>query len=233
MTELPFLEGTFELAKTPSAATQIYEYLRAKIVALELEPGTILPRPELAHFFNASTTPVRDALLRLEEESLVDIFPQHATQVRRIDIDSARNAHFLRLALELEIARKLARQGDPGLPARLHSLVEKQKEHWERQEIEAFVATDQEFHQAMFSAANMGRLWHAIRARSGNMDRLRRLHLPLNGKAESILQQHFDIVEAIGKRDPELAEDRVRRHLGGTLSQLIDLRAKYPQYLKE
>jgi DNA-binding GntR family transcriptional regulator len=65
------------------------------------------------------------------------------------------------------------------------------------------------------------------------MDRLRRLHLPLNGKAESILQQHFDIVEAIGKRDPELAEDRVRRHLGGTLSQLIDLRAKYPQYLKE
>lgn len=233
MTELPFLEGSFELAKTPSAAAQIYEFLRAKIVSLALEPGTILPRPELARFFNASTTPVRDALLRLEEENLVDIFPQHATQVRQIDIDSARNAHFLRLALELEVARKLARQGDPALPARLQALVEKQKACWERQDIEAFVATDQEFHQALFSAANMGRLWQAMRARSGNMDRLRRLHLPLNGKAESILQEHADLVDAIARRDPGLAEERVRRHLAGTLSQLTDLRAKYPQYLKE
>lgn len=231
--DLSFLEGTFELEKGQTAAAQIYDYLRAKIVSLEFEPGLVLPRPELARFFNASVTPVRDALLRLEEEGLVDIFPQHATSVREVDIDSARNAHFLRLALELEVARKLAQQADSELLARLRLLVERQRSCWERKDIDGFVATDQEFHQNMFSAAKVGRLWHTVRARSGNMDRLRRLHLPLNGKADSVLQEHADLLDAIEKRDPDLAEDRVRRHLGGTLSQLIDLRKMYPHYLKE
>jgi len=231
--DLSFLEGTFELAKGQSAAAQIYDYLRAKIVSLEFEPGTLLPRPELARFFNTSVTPVRDALLRLEEEGLVDIFPQHATRVREVDIDSARNAHFLRLALELEVARRLARQDDSELLARLRRLLELQTSCWERKDIEGFVATDQEFHRNMFSAAKVGRLWHMVRARSGNMDRLRRLHLPLNGKADSVLREHADLLDAIERRDPDLAEELVRRHLCGTLSQLIDLRATYPQHLKQ
>ena len=171
--------------------------------------------------------------MRLEEEGLVDIFPQHATRVREIDIGSARNAHFLRLALELEIARKLARQGDSELLARLRSLIETQRTCWERQDIDGFVAADQEFHRSMFSAAKVGPLWHTLRARSGNMDRLRRLHLPLNGKADTVLQEHADVVDALEKCDPDLAQDRVRRHLGGTLSQLIELQKTYPQYLKE
>jgi DNA-binding GntR family transcriptional regulator len=178
-------------------------------------------------------TPVRDALLRLEEEGLVDIFPQHATRVREVDIDSARHAHFLRLALELEVARKLARHHDSTLPARLRQLVDAQRSCWERKDIEGFVAADQEFHRHMFSAANAERLWHIVRAHSGNMDRLRRLHLPLNNKADSVLLQHAELVDAIEQRDPGLAEDRVRGHLGGTLSQLFDLRKTYPQYLKE
>lgn len=233
MVVLPILEGTFELVKGQSAASQIYECLRAKVVSLELEPGTILPRSELARFFNASVTPVRDALLRLEEEGLVDIFPQHATRVREIDIDSARNAHFLRLALELEVARKLAQEGNDEVAARLRSLIERQRKCWKAQDIEGFVANDQEFHQTMFNAVQMGPLWGVIRARSGNMDRLRRLHLPFNGKSESVLKEHADLVDAIEKRDPALAEERVRQHLGGTFSRLLELREKYPQYLKE
>jgi len=231
--DLSFLEGTFALTKSQSASAQIYDYLREKIVSLVFAPGTLLPRPELARFFNASLTPVRDALLRLEEDGLVDIFPQHATRVSEIDIGSARNAHFLRLALELEVARKLAGENDRELPARLLSLVDVQRSCWERQDIAGFIAADQEFHRQLFCAANVERLWHAMRARSGNMDRLRRLHLPLAGKADAILRQHGELVEAIGKGDPALAEARVRSHLGGTLSQLNDLRAQYPHYLRE
>lgn len=221
------------MAKGRSAAAQIYDYLRANIISLTFAPGTLLPRPELARFFNASVTPVRDALLRLEEDGLVDIFPQHATKVRGIDIDSARNAHFLRLALELEVARTLARRAEATLPGRLRALVTIQARCWEHHDIEGFVAADQEFHRTMFRAANAERLWDTMRARSGNMDRLRRLHLPLNNKADSVLLQHNELVDAIEQRNPALAEERVRQHLGGTLSQLIELRKTYPQYLEE
>ena len=56
----------------------------------------------------SSSTPIRDALMRLEEEGLVDVFPQHATVVSRIDVRLAQQAHFLRQALELEIVKALA-----------------------------------------------------------------------------------------------------------------------------
>ena len=67
----------------------MFERLRNAIIALELPPGAPLSRAELAGQFGVSSTPVRDALMRLEEEGLVDVFPQHATVVSQIDVDRA------------------------------------------------------------------------------------------------------------------------------------------------
>ena len=62
-------------------AAQIFEILRAQIISLELAPGTPLARPALAESFGVSQTPVRDALLRLEQEGLVIVHPQSSTLV--------------------------------------------------------------------------------------------------------------------------------------------------------
>src|SRR5204862_5238583 len=76
--------------------------------SLELPPGSPLSRAALAGQFGVSSTPIRDALMRLEEEGLVEVYPQHATVVSRIDVERAQQAHFLRQSLELEIVRLLA-----------------------------------------------------------------------------------------------------------------------------
>src|SRR6478736_2300938 len=83
------------LDRDRQAAPQVFELLREAITTLRLVPGAQLSRTELAAEFGVSSTPVRDALMRLEEEGLVDVFPQHATAVSRIDIQSAHQAHFL------------------------------------------------------------------------------------------------------------------------------------------
>lgn len=225
------LAGPFELNKAQGAAQQIYEYLRAAIVRLQCPPGMDLDRNELAHYFGVSVTPVRDALLKLSEEELVDIFPQHGTRVRAVDIDSARNVQFLRLTLELEIARTLAGKPDKALVDELNGLVRTQRACWKRGDLDGFIQTDQAFHERMFYAAGTDRLWRLVRGKSGNMDRLRRLDTQLNGKAESTLRQHADIVAAIGQGDPERADAAVRTHLSGTLSRLLALREQYPGYL--
>ena len=67
----------------------MFERLRNMIIALELPPGSPLSRAELAGQFGVSSTPMRDALMRLEEEGLVDVFPQHATVVSRVDVGRA------------------------------------------------------------------------------------------------------------------------------------------------
>ena len=100
--------STIVLDRSRQVAVQVYEILRERILAVELAPGALLVRGDIQEEFGVSQTPVRDALLRLQEEGLVDIFPQHATLVSRIDIGHARQAQFLRLSLELEAVRRLA-----------------------------------------------------------------------------------------------------------------------------
>src|ERR1700716_1550016 len=96
------------LDRDRQAAPQVFERLRELIISLGLPPGSPLSRVALAEQFGVSSTPIRDALMRLDEEGLVEVYPQHATVVSRIDIGLAQQAHFLRQALELEIVKGLA-----------------------------------------------------------------------------------------------------------------------------
>ncbi len=225
------LPGTFRLDRSRSAAAQVYEHLRELIVTLALAPGAVLSRAELAGYFDVSVTPVRDALARLDDERLVEVFPQHATRVRAVDLSSAREAHFLRLSVELELVHTLAQRRDAQLAARLLDLVARQQACLERGDLASFSAADMEFHRAMYDAALLTGLWHRLRDGSGNLDRLRRLHLPLNGKARSILEQHARIARAIGAGDAAQAQSWVRQHLSGTLSELDALRERYPDFV--
>lgn len=221
----------FKLDRSRHAAVQVFEHLRGMIISLALKPGTVLPRSELAEYFDLSLTPIRDALMRLEEDGLVDIFPQHATVVRRIDVRSAKQAHFLRQAMELEIVHTLASAAPPGLEQNLRAALAQQQAALEANDMDRFVVYDQNFHRLMYAAADVESLWDLMRRNSGHLDRLRRLHLPLQQKAVSVLKDHGEIIEAIAAARPDEAQACVRRHLSGTLAHLDDIRAHHPDYL--
>jgi DNA-binding GntR family transcriptional regulator len=72
------------LDRDRQAAPQVFERLRELIISLELPPGSPLSRTVLAEQFGVSSTPIRDALMRLDEEGLVAVYPQHATVVSRV-----------------------------------------------------------------------------------------------------------------------------------------------------
>jgi DNA-binding GntR family transcriptional regulator len=219
------------LDRSRHAAPQVFERLRELIVGLELAPGTVLSRAELAERFGISQTPVRDALMKLGEEGLVDIFPQHATLVSRIDVTSARQAHFLRRAIELEIVRTLASTPDPALVKRLRAQIDLQAAVMGANDYREFVQADQAFHSLMYEAAAVPDLWRLTRRLSGHVDRLRRLHLPTAGKAQAVVRDHKRIVDAIAKGDPEAAQTRLREHLSGTLGKVDEICARYPDYV--
>ena len=221
------------LDRARQAAPQVFERLRNAIIALELPPGAPLSRAELAGQFGVSSTPVRDALMRLEEEGLVDVFPQHATVVSRIDISRAEQAHFLRQALELEIVRLLAAGRDAALVVRLDHAIALQQQFAKAGDFEAFMAADNDFHAQLYAAAGKQDLWTLVRSRSGHIDRLRRLHLPSPGKAQNIVRHHKLITRAIEAGDADAAQQHLRKHLSGTLSELDTIRSHYPEYLTD
>ena len=228
---MSFADIPFRLDRSRNATAQVFEHLRELIVSLAVPPGTVLARPQLCDYYKLSLSPVREALLRLEEEHLVDIYPQHQTRVRCIDLAQARQAHFLRLSVELEMAHVLAKGGNPALAQALLELVERQRACLEAGDLAGFTRIDMEFHRRLYVEAAVPDLWLLNRSRSGNLDRLRRLHLPMNGKAQSILAQHAEIAHYIGSGDVEAAQRMVRSHLCGTLSAIDALRGRYPDLL--
>lgn len=213
-------------------ASHVFETLREDIIALVLAPGTVLSRPELQNRFGLSSTPVRDALMRLQEEGLVDVFPQSATVVRPINLEKAREAHFLRRSIEIEIVRVLSLAAESAVIERLRSLVRQQSAFAKLGEFNAFTASDQAFHKAMYDAANVSDLWRLVNRQAGHIDRLRRLHLPVPGKMRQVLRDHKDITEAIAAGAPDKAQALLRDHLSNSLAFVGTLRTKHPEFFR-
>lgn len=213
-----------------TAVQQIYQTLRDQIVSLDLPPGTVLQTRQIAETFGVSPTPVREALILLEEESLVDVFPQSRTCVSFIDVQSAREAHFLRRSVEVEIARTLAAEINDAEVDALSTAIGRQKAALAAGDLSAFLPADNRFHEMMYEMAGVGGLWDIIHARRAHLDRLRRLHLPTEGKAAKIIRDHEAILDAIAARTPDDAEAAVRAHLKDTVSTTEEMRAHFPEY---
>jgi GntR family transcriptional regulator, rspAB operon transcriptional repressor len=218
-----------EIRRT-SVSQQIREALRERIVVLEFVPGQHLSRAEIADYYEVSQTPVRDAMMKLEEEGLLVIHPQSKTVVSKIDVEQARETQFLRLSIELEVTRRLTLNPDktPLKGARL--VLSQQEAALADTDIERFARLDRMFHQHLCEAAGVFNLWKLVTVRSGHIDRLRNLNLPDPGKLSNILFYHRKIMEGLEASDPAATEKAIREHLSGTLAQVGQIIARYPAY---
>lgn len=229
--DLPLAKHRTGLDRTRQIAPQIVEYLREKILELELAPGTPLSRAELQKQFGLSQTPVRDALMRLEEEGLVTVYPQYATLVSKIDINLARQSHFMRRAVEQEIVYELASKQDRRFIDRLVSANAQLKTLVSSDEYGDFLRRDRAFHYILYEEAGLMDVWPVLRRHSGHIDRLRRLNLPNVGKGR-VVDNHDAIIEGLAAGDPERAEQAMKVHLSGTLSMVSNIVERYPDFVQ-
>lgn len=217
-------------AKRGSASAQLHDSLRDRIIQLQLAPGQYLSRNEIAAEYGVSQTPVRDALIKLEEEGLIDTFPQSKTEVSRIDVEHALETQFLRLSIELEITRNLAQAADPARISNTRSILAQQSAAMTTGDLDAFSRLDRSFHLSLYEAAGVANLHTVIDARSGHIDRLRNLNLPDPGKLASIFSCHTRILQAIETGNVKDAASVVREHLSGTLAKVDDIRKRHPNF---
>lgn len=218
-------------AKAPArAAGLVYEQLRHDILGLKLPPGLVLNRGALQARFGFSSTPVRDALIRLGEDGLVDIYAQSATRVSLIDIQQARQAQFLRRALEQEAVEIIAVSPDRSITHDLRVLIDEQRAIAAREDLPAFDGMDRRFHRHLFEAAGVVALYDLVRRQSGHIERLRQLHLPQAGRMQEIIADHEVIVDALKAGDAAAARAAVRDHLSRSLAYSPRLRELHPAY---
>jgi DNA-binding GntR family transcriptional regulator len=213
-----------------TAASVVQDELRREILDMVLRPGVALSEKDLTARFGMSRTPVREALIRLKEEGLVEIFPQAGTFVARIPTSAIPEAVFIRQALECATVEVLARMASPDDIARLDATIAVLHESYEAGDQERFHLADEAFHEALADIAGYPGVWKLAQAAKSQIDRCRRMTLPVPGRMAMVIREHLAIVDEIRRHDASAAVVAMRQHLGTLLPDLVHLKASYPDY---
>ena len=210
---------------------QIHQWLRLAVITGHLAPGARVSEADLALAHGVSRQPVREAFIKLAEEGLVEVRPQRGTFVSRISLRAVEDARFMREAIEADLARALAQAVYPAMVVELRRQLARQTA-LSGSDPHAFTALDDLFHRTIAVAAGREGAWRVLEGLKAQMDRVRYItarRFPL----DELMAQHAAIVEAIAARDPDAAEESVRRHLRRILQHLPIIRSDAPDLFRE
>ncbi len=140
-------------------AGAIFDRLYADILALRMPPGMLLQEKRIAEEFNVSRTPVREALLRLSEGGLVDIYPQSGTVVSRVPVSAIPEAVVVRKSLEGTTVERAAEVATAADIDRLNSIISRQRSLAALGDTSAFHEEDEAFHEAVAEIAGYPGIW--------------------------------------------------------------------------
>ncbi|MBB3133062.1 DNA-binding GntR family transcriptional regulator [Rhizobium pisi] len=213
-----------------TTAGAIYERLHADIVSLRMPPGMMLQEKRIAEDFGVSRTPVREALLRLSEGGLVDIYPQSGTIVSRVRVSAIPEAVVVRKALEgatIETAALTATAADI---ARLDAIIARQQWYAAGGNASSFHEEDEAFHEAIAQISGYPGIWAILKTVKIQIDRARRLTLPVLGRADKVVHEHMVIRDALAAHDATAARAAMIHHLSAVIPDVDELRSRYPDY---
>lgn len=222
---------TSEIVGGGNIASQLYDDLRRRIISLDLPPGTVLLRTELAAEYGVSQTPLREALQRIEQDGLLHIHPQSKTVVSKIDIDRIYEAHFLRVAVETEVVRQLTRQPVADTLSDAQAVIRMQEAvAGDLNQLRTFQELDDRFHRVLYAGVGHEGLHNLVNLRSGHLSRMRKMQPHDQQKIQHIVAGHKAIVDGIRSGNEDQAIDALRAHLGQTVTNAPQLRDRFPAY---
>jgi DNA-binding GntR family transcriptional regulator len=218
---------------TTSARVQAYAALRAAIISAELAPGRQLSENELAARLGVSRTPIREALVRLRDERLVEIVPQLGTFVTRISTPAVADAQFIREALECACVRRAAELATEDDVAALEDNIRAQEHARDSDDFDAFYLLDDAFHQSLCDMSEHRAVWPVSQRARGHLNRVRRLSMPVPSYLAEMIEQHRRVVSAVADHDCDGAEALLRDHLRNVLQAVPRIRAQHPGFFEE
>lgn len=219
MTSSPLLSKSPDDGK-PTLAIQVYEILRERILNGELEPGTNLVRRKISKELGVSPIPVTEALWRLEQDRLVESEPMYGSHVRRISLESIKDEQILREAIECQAARVCAEVATDEELRRLKEMARPvdEAEHSGNLNTKEGIRLHMDFHLSIAHYSGSHTLEKELE-RVGYRE-LVQLKWMTADRVPAPLHFHEELADAIGSRDPALAEQKMREHIRHGLQDL-------------
>ena len=219
--------------RAATAASKIYSDLRTELVSLQRRPGEVISEAEIALSYGVSRTPVREAILKLSDEGLLEIFPQSGIFVSRIPLAALPEAIIVRKALEATTAQLAAERATTSQILVLHAILERQREANAANDRDAFHQADETFHAAIADVAGYPGIWKLILQVKVHVDRYRRLTLPQTGRMAQVIAEHQAVLDAIEAHDAPRARAAMEFHLERLLDHISATQSINPEFFDE
>ncbi|MBP1133998.1 DNA-binding GntR family transcriptional regulator [Arthrobacter sp. PvP023] len=214
-----------------SVRDQTLETLRRRIISLQLPPGEPLSENELAQELGVSRTPVRESLILLREEGLVQVYPQIGSFVSLVDLGRVSDAQFVREAIECASLRDLS--VDAAGIAGLRGILQSQTEADANSDVDEFFRLDEDFHRELLRLAGHESAWAAVNSAKAHLDRARRLSLLDTRPIATLIEQHTAVVDALEANNLTDADSSLRLHLRGVFEDVQRIQQATPQLFSD
>jgi len=205
-----------------------YERFKVQLFKRNLVPGQFVSQGELCELLDVPLGPTREALKRLEAESLVRLIPQRGIQIADIGVTLIREAFEFRTILELVAVRRFAESADQAtldaLDRATRSMLERMSSGRELDGklLDAALQVDWGMHNLMIEAMGNRIL---TTAHQQNFDKIKMIRL--HGRSPRYLplamEEHLAVIEALRRRDADGAADALARHLAAAERRALGL----------
>lgn len=196
-----------------SQTERAYDQIKRRILENDMAAGFQVLEQELAQMLDMSRTPVREALIRLSEEGMVEVRPRHGMRVLPVSANDMREIYEILTSLESTAAELAAARGvtDSEL-ADLKQAVADMDAALEKDDLRKWAAADEKFHMLLVKFSNNERLHALVNSFWEQTHRVRLVTLRLRPKPTTSNKDHAAVVDAIAKGDREGARRLHHRH---------------------
>ncbi|WNV85983.1 GntR family transcriptional regulator [Umezawaea sp. Da 62-37] len=210
-------------------STRVVDAIRDAITSGDFAPNQRMVEAELSERFGVNRASVRDALLELASEGLVERIPNRGARVREVSLDEAVEITEIRMALEGLCAAKAAERATEEDRAALREIGARMREAVAGGDMFGYSDLNKRMHELIMAVSGQTTARTVLaRLRGQNVRRQFRLAMHPGRPAVS-LPEHLEIVDAVCAGDPVAAEAAMRKHLRSVIDALPEVEKSHPR----
>ncbi len=202
------------LEERPSLREEVADALRAALVAGQMRPGVVYSVPALAGQFGVSATPVREAMLDLVKEGLVEPVRNRGFRVTELSDQELDDITQLRALIEVPTVAEIAMVADPAALEALRPYAESIVASARVGDLIGYIDSDRVFHLRLLAFAGNGQLVEIVRDLRDRTRLYGLERMAAQGRLVESAEEHLQLLDALLARDSALAEEVMARHIG-------------------
>lgn len=204
-----------------SLADKVFKKLQEDILNGAKHPGENLTELKISAELGVSRTPVREAIHRLEQEGLVELIPNKGAVVVGVSEQDLRDIYEIRMKLEGLASRWAASRITEEELLQLREIVDLQEFYTGKGDMDQLRNLDSRFHDSIYAISGSRVLRHTLAGLHHSIQRYRKQSFSAAGRAEKMLLEHQQILDAFQKKDPDLAEKVTTGHIENARKNML------------